>query len=100
MAEETSEGKDKVLPEGERITAPVVVAETQAPTSEDADVLTRAELATKFEELATRARAAGISPLHAMAQTYTKRAMAVLDSILSALEEAPKKTPDETEKKV
>ena len=60
---------------------------------------TREELAAKFEQLAARARAAGMNPLHAMAQTYVKRGMAVLDSILSALEEAPNKTPADTEKK-
>ena len=60
---------------------------------------TRKELAAKFEELAARARAAGISPLQVMAQTYIKRGMAVIDSVLSALEEAPKEPPAGTEKK-
>ena len=62
--------------------------------------MNREELATKFEQLATRARAAGISPLQAMAKTYVTRGMAVLEALLSALEEAPKKTPADTEKKV
>ena len=81
-----------MLPEEERPVLPVAEPAKEAPN-------TREELATKFEQLAARARAAGMSPLQAMAQTYVKRGMAVLDSILSALEEAPNKTPADTEKK-
>ena len=54
--------------------------------------LSREELGTKFDELATRAREAGISPLQTLAQTYVKRGLAVIEGILGALEEAPNKT--------
>ena len=96
-----------ILPEGERPTLPegkppaaAQAAPPAAPAASPNAPNTREELAVKFEQLAARARAAGISPLQAMAQTYVKRGMAVLDGILSALEEAPNKTPADTEKKV
>ena len=54
--------------------------------------LSREELGTKFDELAARAREAGISPLQTLAQTYVKRGLAVIEGILGALEEAPNKT--------
>ena len=63
-------------------------------------LIDRAELATKLDELVARARAAGISPLQALMQSYAKRGMAVIEGLLSALEEVPKKTPADTEKKV
>ena len=112
MVDETSQGTDKVLPPGavdaeERMIAATEVStaagiqpSTDPSTSEDANLLIRAELAAKFEQLATRARAVGLSPLQEMAKTYAKRAMSVLDSLLIALEEVPKKTPDEREKRV
>ena len=81
------EAERPMLPEGKPPLLPASVLET------------REELAAKFEQLAARARAAGLSPLQTMAQTYVKRGMAMLDSILSALEEAPNKTPADTEKK-
>ena len=56
---------------------------------------TREELAAKFELLVAHVRAAGMSPIRVMGETYIKRGMAVLDSLLSALEEAPKKPPEE-----
>ena len=86
-----------VLPEEQRPMLPEEESPSKAPKTREE--FAREELAAKFEKLATRARAAGISPLHAMAQTYVKRGMAVLDGILSALEEAPNKTPADTEKK-
>ena len=82
-----------MLPEGERPSNAPIPLSLALPE-------TREELAAKFEQLAARARAAGMSPLQTMAQTYVKRGMAVLDGILSALEEAPNKTPTDTEKKV
>jgi hypothetical protein len=82
-----------MLREEEHLTLPEGKPPSKAPE-------TREELAAKFEQLAARARAAGMSPLQAMAQTYVKRGMAVLDGLLSALEEAPNKTPADTEKKV
>ena len=63
-------------------------------------LIDRDELATKLDELVTRARAAGISPLQALMKSYAKRGMAVIEGLLSALEEAPNKTPADTEKKV
>ena len=85
-------------------TADGTAIEQYRPIPAEAVSKTREELAVKFEQLAARARAAGMSPLQAMAQTYVKRGMAVLDSVLRALEdvpeEAPKKTPADTEKKV
>ena len=73
--------------------APLTGAELVAPINRD-------ELSTKFEELAARARAAGISPLREMAKTYATRGMAMIEALLTALEEAPKKTPADTEKKI
>ena len=60
--------------------------ETQAP-------LTREELAAKFEQLSVRARAAGMSPLQVLAASYVKRGLAVIDGVLSALEEDSTKKP-------
>ena len=108
------EEEHPMLPEEERPTAETEVpngppTETSSelvtlgpPTETPSELVTpidRDELAAKFELLAARAKAAGISPFQVLAQTYVKRGMAVLEGILSALEDAPKKTPADTGKK-
>lgn len=65
----------------------------ETPVALEAAPLTREELAAKFEQLAARARAAGMSPLQELARSYVERGMKVVDGFLSALEEAPKKPP-------
>ena len=81
------EEKPSMLPEGERPSNAPIPLSLALPE-------TREELAAKFEQLAARARAAGISPLQALLKTYAQRGMAVLEGLLSSLESA------DTEKKV
>ena len=72
------------------------VAHEQAGGQTEAATLTREELAAKLEQLSARARAAGMSPLQMMGQSYINRGLKVLDGFLSAMEEdAPKKPPAE-----
>ena len=80
------------------------MAENEVSKSEEAPVaeaapLTREELAAKLEQIAARARAAGMSPLQMMARQYAERGMKVIDGFLSTLEsleqDAPKKLPPE-----
>lgn len=77
-----------------------VPKKTEAAATEEAPP-TREELIAKLEQLSARARAAGMSPLQMMGQSYISRGLKVLDGFLSAMEEdAPKKPPaDSTEKK-
>ena len=48
--------------------------------------LTKEAFSAQIQRLTERAKAAGWSPLHAMAQAYVKRGMAVIEGLLSALE--------------
>ena len=50
--------------------------------------LTKETSSAQMQRLTERARAAGLSPLQVMAQTYAKRGLAILDGLLGALENA------------
>ena len=52
--------------------------------------LTAEEFGEALDKLFKRAREAGIRPLQAMASSYAKAGMGILDSLLSALEEGSK----------
>ena len=60
------------------------IAENEAPQA-DAP-LTKEMFAAQMQQLAERARAAGLHPLRALAQTYARRFMGVLDGLLDSLE--------------
>lgn len=49
--------------------------------------LTKEQLAAKMQRLTERAKAAGLSPLQTLLQTYAKTGMALLEAQLAALEE-------------
>lgn len=66
-----------------------------APQAQDPP-LPREELVAKLDQLSARAREAGLSPLRMMAEAYAKRGLAVLDSLLGALEEPKKAEPPDT----
>ena len=81
-----------------------LIAENEAPKEVEQAIepaqdapLTKEEFSAQMQRLAKRARAAGLSPLQVMAQTYAKRGMAILDGLLGALENAdsPKKKEKE-----
>ena len=70
------------------------IAENEAPKEAGQDApLTQEMFVAQMHRLAERARTAGFNPLHTMAQTYVKQGMAILDSLLEALETgaSPKK---------
>ena len=71
-----------------------VLKKTEEASSAEVAPPTREELVAKLEEVAARAKAAGMSPLQMMARSYADRGLKVLDGFLSALEE-PKKPPAE-----
>ena len=48
--------------------------------------LTQEQFAAQMQQLAKRARAAGLKPLQTLAQTYAKRGMAILEGLLDSLE--------------
>lgn len=69
------------------------VAENEAPAKvEEAEPLTPSEeFAAKLDQLAKSTRAAGLNPVREMIKLYARRGFAVLDGILSALDDSPKK---------
>ena len=62
-------------------------ASEQAIESAQDAPLTEAELEAQMQLLAERARAAGLAPIRTLVHAYVKRSMAILDSLLGALEE-------------
>ena len=60
------------------------IAENEVP-KEDVP-LTKEQFATQLQRLTERARAAGLNPLKAMAQTYARQGRAILEGILASLE--------------
>ena len=48
--------------------------------------LTKETFSAQIQRLTERAKAAGWSPLHTMVQTYVKRGMAVIEGLLTGLE--------------
>ena len=62
------------------------IEEKEAP-AQDAP-LTKEAFSAEMEQLAERARAAGLSPLRAMVQTYASQGRAILQGLLAGLETA------------
>ena len=48
--------------------------------------LTKEEFAAQMQQLTERAKAAGLNPIHTMAQTYVKQGMAIVEGLLASLE--------------
>ena len=88
MAENEVPKKAEEIPEQTAVLTP-----GQTPEEAQDAPLTREELATKLQQLSERARAAGMSPLQAMAGAYLKRGLAVIDGLLGAFEEDSAKRP-------
>ena len=63
------------------------VSEQAIEPTQDAP-LTKEIFSAYLQRLIERARAAGLSPLQVLAQTYAKRGMALLDGLLGALDNA------------
>lgn len=53
--------------------------------------LTSEELIAAMDKLIARGKAAGLRPLQVMAQSYVKRGLGILDSVLDALEDGASK---------
>lgn len=53
--------------------------------------LTKEEFVAQMKQLTERARAAGLSPLQTLVETYAGRGRAILAGVLSALENADEK---------
>lgn len=62
------------------------VSEQAVEPAQDVPLITKEEFAAQMQRLAERARAAGLNPIRALAQTYIKQGVVMLDSILGALE--------------
>ena len=63
------------------------IADNEVPKEAESDApLTTAMFSAQMQRLTERARAAGLKPLHMMAQTYARRGMAMLDGLLASLE--------------
>ena len=65
--------------------APKAESSRNGEVEQDAP-LTKEAFFAQMQRLTERARAAGLKPLHAMAQTYARRGMAILDGLLASLE--------------
>ena len=78
-------GEERPVAETVPVVVPVVVKD--AP-------LTKEEFAIEMNRLTERARAAGLSPLHTMAQTYLRQGMVILEGIVASLD-----TDDSSKKK-
>ena len=62
-----------------------VQAIESASGGEDAP-LTKEAFSAEMDRLAERARAAGLNPIRAMAQTYARQGLAIVEGLLVALE--------------
>ena len=63
------------------------IAENEVPEEVEQDApLTKEAFAAQIQRLAERARAAGFNPIRAMAQTYAKQGLAIVEGLLVALE--------------
>ena len=81
---------DETRPTAENEAQKVVVTSEPA---KDAP-LTQEEFAIEMQRLTERARAAGLSPLHTMAQTYLRQGMVILEGVVASLD-----TDDSSKKK-
>ena len=67
------------------------IAENEAPKeveiepAQDAS-LTKEQFEAQIQQLAERARVAGLNPIRAMAQTYIRQGMAMVEGLLASLE--------------
>ena len=101
----SNEGNDRIPLEGEHPVAEIELKKVEEvpalvieKPSEDAP-LTQAEFQAQLEKLQARARAAGLRPLQVMMAAYAKRGMAVIEGVLSALEEGVPAPPVEKKEK-
>lgn len=79
------------MAENEVPAAPVPPIKEEAP-------LTAREFSASLEQLTARAKASGLRPIQILAATYAKQGMAMLDGLLSSLDEtAPKPPPQKVE---
>ena len=63
------------------------IDEDEAPKEVEQDgPLTKEAFSAEMGRLAERARAAGLNPIRAMAQTYARQGLAVVEGLLVALE--------------
>lgn len=61
------------------------IAESEAPKEQDAP-LTQEMFAAQMQRLTERARAAGLSPIQTMLQTYAERGRTIIEGMLGAFE--------------
>jgi len=82
--ENRSIAEEEVPKEVEQVSGQAI--EQDAPLSKEVFV-------AQVQQLVERARAAGLHPLQAMAKTYVKQGMSIIEGLLSSLENAnsPKK---------
>ena len=105
----SKEGDGKMSPEGER---PMVenelkqvegtsieqviekpIPSVEVPLTTVAAPITAAEFNVQLEKLSARAREAGLRPFQIMLSAYAKQGMAMLDGLLTSLDESSNTTP-------
>ena len=75
---------------------PIAEKEALKEVEQDAP-LTKEIFEAHLQRLIERARAAGLNPVRTLARTYAKRGLAILDGLLSALEN--ERSPEDNPKK-
>lgn len=67
--------------------------DVEAPKEKEAQDLpmTQETFQAALDDLFKRAKTAGVRPIQVMAQTYVKKAMGVIDGLLTALEDGKEK---------